>query len=196
MQRAIAAMAAAHGTVDVDEMARRRTCARARIEAGARRRRVLRSGAPDPRFPRVHHEAADGRFFQCGLARRRVTSGHEDHSGSNRGFAQSPPAVPDPLPGLRETVGAPDCNVLRFVILARPGAELMLQTLAGIRKDKRASPGTTAGPDLCPPFIEGNDFKDARRRRDGYPIPMAVRRTFCGMVEKGALRRNSAGLAF
>ena len=184
VQRAIAAMAAAHGAVDVDEVARqanlsprqfRRRCleasgltpkhlcrvlrfrnaaALAGARAGAevvhhcRRCRLLRSGAPDPRFSRVYRQAPDGRFFQYGSARRRVRSGHEDHTCSDRGFDRS-----------------------EFAVLDRPARFL--------------APASTDGPDLCPLFIEVDDFADVRRRLDGYPIRMPERKTFYGMVEIG-----------
>ncbi len=88
--------------------------------------------------------------------------------------------------GFEKTVEVPDGDVLGFVILAREGAELMLQTVASIRKDEPGlAPTSTAGPDLCPLFIEVNDFEDVRRRLDGYPILMPERKTFYGMVEIG-----------
>jgi uncharacterized glyoxalase superfamily protein PhnB len=86
--------------------------------------------------------------------------------------------------GFEKTVEVPDGDALGFAILAREGAELMLQTVASIRKDEpRLAPASTGGPDLCPLFIEVTDFEDVRRRLDGYPILMAERKTFYGMVE-------------
>jgi hypothetical protein len=88
--------------------------------------------------------------------------------------------------GFEKTVEVPDGDGLAFVILARDGAELMMQTVASIRKDEpKFASSTTAGPDLCPLFIEVDDFEDTRRRLDGYPILMPERKTFYGMVEIG-----------
>ncbi|SRR5579883_561982 len=88
--------------------------------------------------------------------------------------------------GFEKTVEVPDGDVLGFVILAREGAEIMLQTVASIRKDEPGlAPASTDGPDLCPLFIEVDDFADVRRRLDGYPIRMPERKTFYGMVEIG-----------
>jgi uncharacterized glyoxalase superfamily protein PhnB len=88
--------------------------------------------------------------------------------------------------GFQKTVDVPEGDVLGFAILARDGAELMMQTVASIRKDEpKLAPASTAGPDLCPLFVEVDDFEDVRRRLAGYPIRMAERKTFYGMVEIG-----------
>jgi hypothetical protein len=88
--------------------------------------------------------------------------------------------------GFQKTVEVPDGDGLGFVILARDGAELMMQTAASIRKDEpKFAPAFTGGPDLCPLFVEVEDFEDVRRRLDGYPIAMPERKTFYGMVEIG-----------
>jgi hypothetical protein len=88
--------------------------------------------------------------------------------------------------GFQKTVEVPDGDGLGFVILARDGAELMMQTVESIRKDEpKLAPATTAGPDLCPLFVEVDDFEDTRRRLEGYPIRMPERKTFYGMVEIG-----------
>ena len=88
--------------------------------------------------------------------------------------------------GFQKTVEVPEEGGLGFVILAREGAELMMQTVASVRKDEpRFAPESTGGPDLCPLFVEVDDFEDVRRRLAGYPIAMAERKTFYGMVEIG-----------
>jgi len=88
--------------------------------------------------------------------------------------------------GFQKTVEVPDGNNLGFAILSRDGAELMMQTAASIRKDDpRMAPATLDGPDLCPLFIEVDDFADVRKRLEGYPILMPERKTFYGMVEIG-----------
>lgn len=90
--------------------------------------------------------------------------------------------------GFQKTVEVPDGDGLGFAILARDGAELMLQTVASIRKDEpKFAPASTGGPDLCPLFIEVDDFADVRRRLEGYPIAMPERKTFYGMVEIGVV---------
>jgi hypothetical protein len=88
--------------------------------------------------------------------------------------------------GFQKTVEVPDGDGLGFVIMARDGAELMMQTVASVAKDEpQFAPSSTEGPDRCPLFVEVEDFEDVRRRLDGYPILMPERKTFYGMVEIG-----------
>jgi hypothetical protein len=88
--------------------------------------------------------------------------------------------------GFQKTVEVPEGDVLGFVILARGGAELMMQTVASVRKDEpQFAPDGPAGPDRCPLFVEVEDFDDVRRRLDGHPVAMPERKTFYGMVEIG-----------
>ncbi len=87
--------------------------------------------------------------------------------------------------GFTRTVDVPEGDRLGFVILARDGAELMMQTLTSVRKDepKFAPEGiNTKGSAL---FIEVEDFAEVRQRLDGYPILMPERVTFYGMREIG-----------
>jgi hypothetical protein len=87
--------------------------------------------------------------------------------------------------GFAKTVDVPEGDKLGFVILSRDGAELMMQTVASVRKDepKFAPDGIyTKGAGL---FIEVNDFADTRKRLEGYPIVMPERVTFYGMREIG-----------
>jgi uncharacterized glyoxalase superfamily protein PhnB len=84
-----------------------------------------------------------------------------------------------------KTVDVPEGDRLGFVILARDGAELMMQTLSSVRRDepKFAPEGiNTKGSAL---FIEVEDFAEVRRRLEGYPILMPERITFYGMREIG-----------
>ena len=88
--------------------------------------------------------------------------------------------------GFQKTVEVPEGDALGFVILAREGAELMMQTVASVLKDEpKFAPASMEGPNRCPIFIEVDDFNDVRRRLDGYPILMPERKTFYGMVEIG-----------
>ena len=98
--------------------------------------------------------------------------------------------------GFQKTVEVPDGDGLGFVILARDGAELMMQTAASVRKDepKFAPDGLrTKGRGL---FIEVNDFEDVKRRLDGYPIVMPERVTFYGMREIGVAEPNGHTVVF
>ena len=98
--------------------------------------------------------------------------------------------------GFEKTVEVPEGDKLGFVILARDGAELMMQTIASVRKDepKFAPDGlTTKG---CGMFIEVTDFEDVKRRLDGYPIVMQERVTFYGMREIGVSEPNGHTVVF
>ena len=83
-----------------------------------------------------------------------------------------------------KTVEVPEGDRLGFVILAREGAELMLQTVESVRKDDAAfaPDGPPRGSGL---FIEVSDFADVVKRLAGYPIAMPERTTFYGMREIG-----------
>ena len=86
--------------------------------------------------------------------------------------------------GFEKTVDVPDGDRLGFAILARDGAEVMLQTIESVRKD---------APQFVPKsdsnaaslFVEVDDFDDVRRRLTGYPIALQERTTFYGMREIG-----------
>ncbi len=87
--------------------------------------------------------------------------------------------------GFVQTVAVPDGDRLGFVILAKDGAELMLQTVESILKDEPAfAPGCTDCPSTGL-FIEVDNFADVLKRLVGYPITMADRTTFYGMREIG-----------
>jgi uncharacterized glyoxalase superfamily protein PhnB len=86
--------------------------------------------------------------------------------------------------GFEKTVEVPEGDRLGFVILARDGAELMLQTTDSVRKDQpQLAPGSHASAAAL--FIEVEDFADVRKRIEGYPVAMAERTTFYGMREIG-----------
>jgi len=86
--------------------------------------------------------------------------------------------------GFAKTVEVPEGDHLGFVILAREGAELMLQSMESVRKDVAAfaPDGPPGGTGL---FIEVSDFADTLERLAGYPIAMPDRTTFYGMREIG-----------
>ena len=87
--------------------------------------------------------------------------------------------------GFTKTVDVPEGDKLGFVILVRDGGELMLQTLASVRKDepKFAPEGVNTKGSVL--YIEVTDFADVRKRLEGYPIVMPERVTFYGMHEIG-----------
>jgi len=72
-----------------------------------------------------------------------------------------------------------------FAILQRQGAELMLQSIASVRKDVAAFAPDGDGTKGCGIFIEVEDFEDVRQRLEGYPIVLPERLTFYGMREIG-----------
>lgn len=88
--------------------------------------------------------------------------------------------------GFEKTVEVPEGDRLGFVILVRDGAELMLQTIESVRKDvPQFVPAT--GSTVAALFIEVDDFTDAVRRLEGYPIALPERTTFYGMREIGVV---------
>ena len=86
--------------------------------------------------------------------------------------------------GFDKTVEVPEGGKLGFVILVRNGVELMLQTVASVRKDVP----TLAAKDErhhSSLFLEVDDFADTATRLDGYPLALSERVTFYGMREIG-----------
>jgi len=85
--------------------------------------------------------------------------------------------------GFAKTVEVPE-DRLGFVILVREGAELMLQTVASVRKDapQFAPQAHSSSVGL---FIEVEDFADVLKRLEGYQIALPERVTFYGMREIG-----------
>ncbi|MBZ5495079.1 MAG: VOC family protein [Acidobacteriia bacterium] len=97
--------------------------------------------------------------------------------------------------GFAKKVEVPDGDRLGFVILSRDNAELMLQTIASVRKDepKFAPRGESSAASL---FVEVDDFEDILRRLDGYPVAMAPRDTFYGMREIGVFEPGGHIIVF
>lgn len=98
--------------------------------------------------------------------------------------------------GFTMVTNVPEGERIGFAILAREGAELMMQTLSSVRRDEpRFAPGgiETKGTVL---FIEVEDFADARQRLEGYPIAMPERVTFYGMREIGVSEPNGHTVIF
>ena len=87
--------------------------------------------------------------------------------------------------GFTKTVEVPEGDRLGFVILARDGAELMMQTIASVRKDEPKFAPDGVQTKGCGMFIEVEDFEDVKKRLTGYPIVMPERVTFYGMREIG-----------
>lgn len=92
--------------------------------------------------------------------------------------------------GFVKTAEVPEGDRIGFAMLAGGGAELMLQSIESVRKDepKFVPNGPINGASL---FIEVDDFEDARKRLEGYPIEVSERTTFYGMREIGV--RDPAG---
>ncbi|HEX4229544.1 MAG TPA: VOC family protein [Bryobacteraceae bacterium] len=86
--------------------------------------------------------------------------------------------------GFAKTAEVPEGDRLGFVMLARDGAILMLQTVASVFKDEPifAPKGESRVASI---FIQMDDWDDTRRRLEGYPIAMPERKTFYGMREIG-----------
>ena len=86
--------------------------------------------------------------------------------------------------GFEKTVEVADGDALGFVILMRDGAELMIQSVASVRKDVRGfAPKGNANETAL--FIEVADLDDILKRLEGYPVDMAERITDYGMREIG-----------
>ena len=94
--------------------------------------------------------------------------------------------------GFEKTVEIPEGDALGFVILVKDGAELMLQSIASVRKDepKFDRPGYAAL------FIEVEDFAQTKTRLEGYPIQMPERVTFYGMREIGVFEPGGHTVVF
>jgi len=98
--------------------------------------------------------------------------------------------------GFQKTVDVPEGDRLGFVILAREGAELMMQTITSVRKDEPKFAPKTLDSKGCGLFVEVADFEDVKRRLDGYPIVMPERVTFYGMREIGVAEPNGHTVVF
>lgn len=97
--------------------------------------------------------------------------------------------------GFAKTVDVPEGDSIGFAILARDGAELMLQTYESIRKD---APQFVPDARACNAglFIEVDDFADTLKRLQGYPIALPERTTFYGMREIGVREPNGHVVVF
>jgi hypothetical protein len=78
----------------------------------------------------------------------------------------------------------PEGERIGFVILARNGVELMIQSAPSVRRDEPVfAPGSESR--VATIYIEVDDFADTLRRLEGYPLAMKERATFYGMREVG-----------
>ena len=86
--------------------------------------------------------------------------------------------------GFEKTAEVPEGDRIGFAMLACGGAELMIQSMASVRKDepKFVPHGPVNGASL---FVEVDDFEATLTRLAGYPIEMPERTTFYGMREIG-----------
>jgi uncharacterized glyoxalase superfamily protein PhnB len=98
--------------------------------------------------------------------------------------------------GFEKTVEVPEGDRLGFVILAREGAELMMQTITSVQKDEPKFAPDRVMAKGCGLFIEVGDFEDVKRRLEGYPIVMQERVTFYGMREIGVSEPNGHTVVF
>src|SRR3982751_3152051 len=97
--------------------------------------------------------------------------------------------------GFEKTVEVPEGDRLGFVILARNGAELMLQTQASVQKDTpQFAPSSQTNQTAL--FIEVDDFEDVLKRLNNYPITMPERIAFYGMREIGVFDPNGHVVVF
>jgi len=98
--------------------------------------------------------------------------------------------------GFEKTVEVPEGDRLGFVILAREGSELMMQTISSVQKDEPKFAPEKVQAKGCGLFIEVGDFEDVKRRLEGYPIVMQERVTFYGMREIGVSEPNGHTVVF
>ena len=96
--------------------------------------------------------------------------------------------------GFQKTVDVPADDGLAFVILVRDGAELMVQSIASVKRDE---------PKFLPQsgnsvaiFIEVDDFADVVKRLQGYPVVMPERVTFYQMREIGVFEPGGHTVIF
>lgn len=94
--------------------------------------------------------------------------------------------------GFEKTVDVPGEEGLSFAILVRDGAEVMLQSLASVRRDEPKF----ARESRSALFVEVDDFNDVKKRLEGYPIVMPERDTFYGMKEIGVFEPGGHTVVF
>jgi catechol 2,3-dioxygenase-like lactoylglutathione lyase family enzyme len=97
--------------------------------------------------------------------------------------------------GFTKLVEMPENDRIGFVILAREGVELMLQTPESTRKDTPQF-ALECGKNNGLLFIEVDDFQDTVKRLDGYPITLPERKTFYGMQEIGVVEPGGHSVVF
>ena len=108
---------------------------------------------------------------------------YENHARSRGRANRNIAAVLGGPHGLREDHRGPEEGRIGFAILARDGAELMLQTVSSVLADQPEFAPLTGSTAAL--FIEVEDFADVLRRLAGYPVDMPERTTFYGMREIG-----------
>jgi len=82
--------------------------------------------------------------------------------------------------GFEKTVEVPEGDRLGFVILRRGTVELMLQSLASLRKDV---PEIADGPHRAALYLEVADLAPIRAALEGWPRVIPERTTFYGARE-------------
>jgi hypothetical protein len=96
--------------------------------------------------------------------------------------------------GFEKTAEVPEGDRLGFVILARDGVEVMLQTLESVKNDTPQF--VPKGTNTVGLFIEVDDFADCLRRLKDYPVALAERTTFYGMREIGVFEPGGHTVVF
>ena len=86
--------------------------------------------------------------------------------------------------GFANVAEMPEGDKIGFVMLVKDGVELMLQSVASVRKEVAAFAPAGASR-VATLYVEVDDFADTLKRLAGYPIAMAERTTFYGMKEVG-----------
>jgi hypothetical protein len=94
--------------------------------------------------------------------------------------------------GFEKTVDVPADDGLAFAIVARDGAELMLQSLSSVQRDEPKFARTS----YSSLFIEVDDWDDVAKRLAGYPVAMPERVTFYGMKEVGVFEPGGNPVIF
>jgi len=97
--------------------------------------------------------------------------------------------------GFEKTAEVPEDGRVVFAMLTRGGTELMLQTVESVRKDVPAFAPKATAKGACL-YVEVDDFADARKRLEGYPIAMPERTTSYGMREIGVIAPGGHNILF
>ena len=97
--------------------------------------------------------------------------------------------------GFTKTVSVPEGDHLGFVVLVRDGAEVMLQTWEGLRREAPGllPKGRGTGAAL---FVEVADFEETCQRLEGIDIVLPERKTFYGMREIGVREPGGHAIVF